>query len=264
MASSLILNVLALAALAAAAVLPLRSGAGRDGTLWAASGLAAVLAAGWAYTLLHGGWDTEFGTVLWVIVAASAALYLVLAGFARQAWRLAPLLMPYLAVLGLVASVLRGSPKPMVGGAPVVWVDLHIVVAVSIFALLTLGAVASLAVFLQERALKRKRPTALTALLPSVADAERLSGRLLEASEAVLAVGLISGMAIEYFETGALLRFDHKTLLSVAAFLLIGSLLLGHRVCGVRGRIAARVVLVAYLLVMLASPGVKFVTQIIL
>jgi ABC-type uncharacterized transport system permease subunit len=264
MAGPLILNALALAALIGAAIVPLRANAGRDAAFWAAAGLAALVPGLWAGRLLLGGWHTQFGTLLWVIAAASAALFLGLAALSRQGWRLGPLLLPYLACLGVIASVVRGEPRPMTGGAPALWVDLHILVAVSIFALLTLAAVASAAVFLQERALKTKRPNALTALLPSVADSERLSGRLLAASEVVLGAGLATGMAIQYFETGALLRLDHKTLLSLAAFALIGALLLGHRVCGVRGRLAARVVLIAYLLVMLASPGVKFVTQVIL
>lgn len=263
MASPLVLNGFALAALAVAAFLSLRSSAGRDGPFWAAEALAVSASGAWAGELLLHGWQAEFGTALWVIVAASASLFLVLATFARQAWRLAPLLLPYLAALGLIASVVRGEPKGVIADVPAVWIDLHILLAVAIFALLTLAAVASLAVFLQERALKRKRPTALTAMLPSVADSERLAGRLLTVSEAVLALGLATGMAVQYFETGAALRVDHKTLLSLAAFLLIGALLLGHRVCGVRGRVAARVVLLSYLLVMLASPGVKLVTQVL-
>ena len=75
---------------------------------------------------------------------------------------------------------------------------------------------------------------------------------------------MATGMATLYSESGMILRLDHKTILSGAAFVLIGALMLGHRICGVRGRIAARVVLLAYLLVILASPGVKFVTQVLL
>jgi len=264
MVPSLILNGFALAALVAAAAAAMRPGGGKDAVFWVAALLAALAPGAWVVELLLGGWHAQFGTLLWVIAAASATLFLPVAIATRQGWRLAPLLMPYLALLGVIASVARGEPQPLAEGAPALWVDLHIVVAVSIFALATLAAVSSLGVFLQENALKAKRPTMLTALLPSVADGERLAGRLLGASEAVLALGLASGMAIQYFESGSLLRFDHKTLFSLAAFVLIGALLLGHRVCGVRGRVAARVVLVAYLLVILASPGVKFVTQILL
>jgi len=142
-------------------------------------------------------------------------------------------------------------------------VDVHIVVSVLTYALLTLAAVASLAVFLQERALKHKKPTRLTRMLPAVLESETMAGRLLVASEVVLGLGLTTGMATQFLESGHLLRFDHKILLSIVAFVLIGLLLTGHRVCGVRGRLAARVVLMSYLLLTLAYPGVKFVTQVL-
>lgn len=264
MTGSVAFNIFALAALLPAAILPLRGGAGRDGAFWAAVALSVAGPGAWSVELLSRDWQTGLSAALWVSIFASAIIFAGMAMFSRQGWRLAPLLMPYLLALGLLASLVRGEPKPMVGGAPALWLDLHILVSVLTYALLTLAAVASLGAFLQEGALKRKRPTGLTRMLPSVADGEGLAGRLLLASEVVLGLGLATGMATQYFETGALLRLEHKTLLSVLAFVLIGALLAGHRVCGVRGRIAARVVLIAYLSLTLAYPGVKFVTQVLL
>lgn len=264
MSAPLALNAFALVSLLPAAIVPLRSGTGRTGLFWAVTALAVAGPAVFATALLSGAWQTDLGTTLWVSIAASAGLFTALAAATRQGWRLAPLLMPYLAVMGVLASVARGEPRPMVGGAPALWLDLHIVVSVLTYGLLTLAAVASLGVFLQERALKRKRPSGLTRMLPSVLDGERMADGLLLATEIVLGVGVATGMATQYFETGTILHADHKTLLSLLAFGLIGALLAGHRVCGVRGRLAARVVLVAYLLVTLAFPGVKFVTQVLL
>lgn len=263
MSTPLILNAVALASLLPAAILPLRAGAGRDASFWGGIGLAMIGTAAFALALVSGKWQTDVGTALWASIAACTILFAGTAWFSPPSWRLAPLLMPYLTAMGVLASVVRGDPRPMAGGAPAIWVDLHIVIAVLTYSLLTLAAVASLAVFLQEQALKRKRPTSLTRMLPAVIEGERLAGRLLAASELVLGLGLASGMATQYFESGVILRFDHKTLLSLIAFGLIGALLLGHRVCGVRGRVAARVVLVAYLLMTLAYPGVKFVTQVL-
>ena len=57
---------------------------------------------------------------------------------------------------------------------------------------------------------------------------------------------MLSGMATEYLTTGALMRFEHKTLLSSLAFLVIAALLVAHLRTGVRGRRAARLVLVAH------------------
>lgn len=131
-------------------------------------------------------------------------------------------------------------------------------------ALLSLSAVAALAAFLQERALKRKKRNRLTAILPSVLDSESLQVRLLAATEVVLGMGLATGMAVQYLETATLIEISHKTTLSILAFIVIGALLLGQRLWGVRGRAAARMVLLAYLLLTLAYPGVKFVTDVLL
>jgi ABC-type uncharacterized transport system permease subunit len=263
MSTPLILNAVALASLVPAAIIPLRGGAARDAAFWAVVGLAVAGTGAFSLALVSGDWHTDLGTALWLSIAASTVLLAGSAAVNPASWRLAPLLMPYLAAMGVLASVVRGAPQPMIGGAPAIWVQMHIGVSVLTYALLTLAAVASLAVFLQERALKRKRPSRLTRMLPAVIEGERLAGRLLLATELVLGLGLATGMATQYFETGALLKLDHKTLLSLVAFVLIGALILGHRVCGVRGRVAARVVLVAYLLITLAYPGVKFVTQVL-
>jgi len=100
-------------------------------------------------------------------------------------------------------------------------------------------------------------------MLPPMADSEQLQGRLLIASEIVLGLGLATGMSVLYFEQGILFRFDHKTVLSVATFVVIGGLLIAHAATGVRGRRAARLVLLAFLLLTLGYPGVKFVTDIL-
>ena len=53
-------------------------------------------------------------------------------------------------------------------------------------------------------------------------------------------------------------------MLTVTAFLVIAGLLIGHFRIGVRGRMAARFVLLAYLLMTLGYPGVKFVTDVLM
>lgn len=264
--SSLILNIVALLALIPAALVALRGNDGRNATFRLTLALAVIGPALWGVSLIGGQWQTGLSVTLWVSIAATAALFALLCLGSTQGWRLAPLLMPFLMAVGLLASLVHWVEEapPLTGQIPAAWLDLHIIVSVLTYALLTLAAVASLATFLQERALKHKAPTHLTRMLPSVADSEAMAGRLLLASEVILGLGLITGMASQYFESGRLLALSHKVLLSLLAFGLIGLLLIGHRVCGVRGRMAARVVLLAYLLLTLAYPGVKFVTQVLL
>jgi ABC-type uncharacterized transport system permease subunit len=103
----------------------------------------------------------------------------------------------------------------------------------------------------------------LTALLPSVADAETLQIQLLGASGIVLGLGLLTGAATQYVENGDFMELNHKTIFALTAFLVIVLLLAVHHRTGMRGRQAARFVLLAYLLLTLAYPGVKLVTEVI-
>ena len=264
MPSTTALSLAAVAALLPAAVIGWR-GQGRDGLFWAGIALAVAGPGAWALAQIEGAGHAGLSVALWVTVAASMGLYAALAAASREAWRLSPLLLPYLVLLGLVATVWQGAPEPRAGGGPYgSWVFVHIVVSVATYALVTIAGVAGLAVALQERALKTKRPSRLTRLLPSVAEAEGLEVGLLAAAEAVLGLGVLTGISAHYLATGRLVALDHKTILSLTAFVVIGALLLAHKRVGLRGRRAARVALLAWLLLTLAYPGVKFVTSVLL
>src|SRR5690606_23343568 len=113
---------------------------------------------------------------------------------------------------------------------------LHIVTSVATYALVTLAAVSALAAVLKERALKAKRPTPFTQRLPAIAQCEHMTVRLLMAGEAVLALGIATGMALAYVETGTALVFDHKTVLIFTTFVVIGGILFFHARRGLRGK----------------------------
>ncbi len=80
----------------------------------------------------------------------------------------------------------------------------------------------------------------------------------------MLILGVCTGMATEHFDRGVLLKLDHKTLLSLLTVALVIGLLVAHHRSGLRGRRAARLVLLAYVLLSLAYLGVKFVTDVLI
>jgi ABC-type uncharacterized transport system permease subunit len=266
MVDSVILSLSALAALVPAALLAFRRASPRpDPLFWvtAAVAIAGPVVAG--ASRLQGSWQAGFSATLWISVAATMALFAVAAALLRQAARLAPLLLPYLLLLGVLATAWSKAPDRTVLAAPANgWLVAHIVASVTTYGLATLAAVAGVAVLLQERAMKRKRPTALTHKLPSVSDASSLQVQLLGAAAAVLAVGIVTGAAEEYLMTGQLLAFNHKILLTFLSLAVIAVLLAVHQRTGLRGQRAARLILLAYLLLTLAYPGVKFVTEVLL
>lgn len=262
---SAVLPFAALLAMVPAALLPYRREAKRDASFWLLLGVAISGPLVWAYVQMGPAWEAGLASALWVTVATTLLIFAVAAWVSAHAWRISVLLLPYLIVLGALAMVWQNLPlHRLAAGGAGSWFAIHIVVSVATYALLTLAAVAAAGVAIQEHALKRRRPSGLSRLLPSVADGERLQLRLLLATEIVLTGGLATGMAAEYRVSGSLLVFDHKIVLVLAAFAVIGLLLLAHWRSGVGGRRAARVVLLAYLLVTLGYPGVKFVTDVLL
>jgi ABC-type uncharacterized transport system permease subunit len=266
----LLFNLSALVALIPAAILPYlrRDGTGADirtPAFWAVLAAAAAGAVSWTWALYASGWRTGIAPSLWVTISLSLVLFAAIAAANRPFARLICLFAPYTVLIGAVATIWAqapGRPAPATGAAA--WLNLHIAVSVLTYALVTLAAMAALGVFLHERALKARRPSRLTAILPSVSEGERLQLRLLTASAVVLGLGLVSGMVIELLDRGVILEFTHKVLLSILSFAVILALLVAHRLTGLTGRRAARALLLAYLLLTLGYPGVKFVTDVII
>ncbi|MBK8175594.1 MAG: cytochrome c biogenesis protein CcsA [Rhodospirillales bacterium] len=260
------LSFVALSSIVPAVAQGFRGRAERDAVFWAS--FAVGIAGPVLWVLVHSStaWQTGLAATLWVTIAATMTLYAVVAATFRQAWRLAPLLAGYMLLLGLGAVVWHNAGGgPMQAGADArAWVDIHIATAVVTYGLVTIAAVAAFAAFLQERTLKRKRSTVVSRSLPSIADCDSLQFTLLQYGEAVLAMGLATGMGLLYRESGEILLFNHKIVLTVAAFVVIGALLIAHRWAGIRGKRAARLILLGYLLLTLGYPGVKFVTDVLL
>ena len=257
-------SVIALLCLIPATLQPWLPGGGKGFWFWGSLVLALLGPLDWTLWQTAGHWPTALSADLWVMISASLLLWGGVSLVSGAARRLGVLMMPYLLLLATLASF-----SATVGGtglsrhAPTAWVDLHILVSVATLGLLTVAAAAALACFIQSDALKRKRPTRLSRLLPPVTDSERLYEMLLIISELVLAAGVVTGMATQFLEIGRVLQFDHKTLFSLLAFVLIGALIAGRHWGGVRGHVAVRWALLAYSFVLVGYFGVKFVRQVL-
>ncbi len=264
MSASLMLSLSALATLLPAAVLPLRWPDQRNGLFWIVVAIGVAGSLIFSYALTGGVWHTGFAVTLWFTIATAMTLFALLAFVLRDCWRLGALLAPYLFLLGGVATIWSSTSLGLlVAAAPDAWLIVHIVAAVVTYGLVTLAAVAGLAVLLRERAVRTKSPSNIVRILPSIADAERLQVSLLQGGAVVMGLGLISGMAAQFFTTGSIIVFDHKVLFSIAAFVVIGVLVAVHYRSGLGGRRVARLALLAYLLLTLGFPGVKFVTDVL-
>lgn len=210
------------------------------------------------------GWQAGFSAALWASMAVSLLVFICVAIVNGEAYRLSALLLPYLIGLGLIALLFSAYAEaaPEIGSAA--WFQVHVLLALASYGVLTIGAIAGLAVLIQERALKRRRTGWSEKTLPPLSIAEDLQIKLLAWAAAFMAAALASGFANSLMGNGTWLELSHKVLLSILAFLVLVTLLVVHRITGMRGRRAARWVLVGYLLLTLGYPGVKFVKDVLI
>ena len=210
-------------------------------------------------------WGAGVAFSLRVTLLAILLVYCLTCLIYPFAHRLGILIFPYLLVLGVGAaglSTLDDSSHVFYSSSK--WIFVHIISSVLTYALISLSAIVSLAVYLSQRSLKGKKNNKLVALLPAINEGNKLQTKLLIFAQLILFCGLLTGVILQYFNTKTFLVFDHKTVLTTLAFLIIGFVVYLQERSGIRGKIAVRFIMFAYLMLTLAYPGVKFVGQILL
>jgi len=138
----------------------------------------------------------------------------------------------------------------------------HVLISVIAYALLTMAAVQSVLVALQDRRLRTHRTGGVLNALPSLKLMEQVLLQLLIASFLLLLLALITGFI--FLDDLFAQRLVHKTALSILALVLLAILLIGHFRFGWRGQKAARMTLGAYIALLLGYFGSKFVKELLL
>jgi len=140
--------------------------------------------------------------------------------------------------------------------------ELHLVLAIVAYSLVSVAAVQALLLAYQDRQLRRKRLGGVVRALPPLQTMEALLFQLIGAGFFVLSLAIVSGAMF----VGDLFaqHIAHKTILSLLAWLILAVLLWGRWRFGWRGRVAIRWSLGGFLTLMLAYFGSKFVVELIL
>ena len=224
-------------------------------------GLGALLAHGLA---LYSHLGLPANLNLGLVEAASLANWLIcafvlIASLRHSTLNLAVLLFPLAAVTLLFNQFSLSNTFPIEGRNGLFF---HIVVSLSAYSLFALASVQALLLAIQNHQLKQRHMGGLISVLPPLQTMERLLFELLFAGQLLLSLGILSGFIFldNMFAAG----MAHKTLLSLAAWVVFGLLLLGRWRLGWRGLTAVRWTLGGSLLLLLAYFGSKFVLQFIL
>jgi ABC-type uncharacterized transport system permease subunit len=181
-----------------------------------------------------------------------------------------PIVLPAAAVAALLPLAFGGAVVGLGGGNPTAF-RLHLLVAIFANSLLTIAALHALLMAALDRQLHARTavntPAAENKLFrhaPSLLAMERLLFQLIGAGFLLLTATVISGVFFSEQLFGRALRFEHKTIFALAAWLVFGGLLLGRASFGWRGRVALRWTLVGFMMLLLAYVGSRFVLEVVL
>ncbi len=160
-----------------------------------------------------------------------------------------------------------------------VWFKLHFFVANAAYGLMSLAALHAILMSWQDKKLRHHRPSSQMGFvqsilfgsgsgwmdkLPPLMTMERVLFSLLRVGFALLTLTVFSGVFFTQLLFGKPLIFDHKTIFALASWVMFGGLLLARWRSGMRGLQALRWVLGAFIVLMLAYVGSRFVLEVLL
>lgn len=198
-------------------------------------------------------WYVSVPTLLYIAVGAVQGFYVLFSLLNRQAlWRIGllcqPVLFFFLAVAYGGGSFFK-TEGFLVAAPALQW---HVLSATLAYGVLTLAALLAFAIIMRQAYLKAQTRSTFVANLPSLEVLEHAQTAALWVSFVFLVFAtLAGGMHAAQVSGGHVFIFGGKTFLTVLTFALVGTLIVGKRVCGVRGRQGARLVLMAYVLVII-------------
>ncbi len=151
------------------------------------------------------------------------------------------------------------------------WFKAHFIVATISVGLLSLAAMQAMLMSVYDRALHRQigivpnsRLSYWLEDLPPLMTIEGLLFSLIYVGFALLSLTVFSGLLFSQTLFGKPLVFDHKTIFALISWFLFAGLLVARWRVGLRGSAAIRWVLGAYVVLLLAYVGSRFVLEVVL
>jgi ABC-type uncharacterized transport system permease subunit len=166
-----------------------------------------------------------------------------------------------LAAIAVLLGALLATPGSGAAILPA-GVGLHVYTSLLAYSALAVAALHAVLLALQESRLRRRHPGGFVKLLPPLQIMESLLFQMLTLGFLLLTLSLLTGFL--FLEDMFAQHLVHKTTLSLAAWLLFATLLIGHWRFGWRGQTAVRWTIGAFVVLMLAYFGSKFVLELVL
>jgi len=204
---------------------------------------------------LNMGFYNALSLISWVV-----ALLIVLTTLIKPTENLAMVILPVTA-LALFLEFILPSER-IISSTTNFGLDIHIILSISAYSLLTIAALQAVILAIQERQLRARHPVRVMRILPPMQTMEDLLVQLLWVGFFLLSLGLATGLMFVHDILGQ--HLVQKTVLSILAWFIFGLVLFGRWTWGWRGKLLVRWTLGGFALLMLAYFGSKIVLELIL
>ncbi len=195
-----------------------------------------------------------------ILLGALVVLLLILVSLFKPVLNAAVALFPLAGVTLLLSAGLNGTDQGSSMITP--GIALHALSSALAFAVLSIAAVQAVIFGLQNQALRHHHTRGIVQSLPPLTTMERLLFELIWAGMALLTVSIASG--ILFLDNLFAQHLAHKTILSLAAWVIFATLLFSHHRLGWRGMRAVRWTLGGCAILLLAYFGSKFVLEVLI
>ena len=167
-----------------------------------------------------------------------------------------------LAALALTLEQAFPATEHLISKEAAVGLKLHILISILSYSLFCIAAVQAILLAVQNKHLHSKRPGGFVRALPPLETMETLLFRIVAVAFVLQSLSLVSGSF--YLKDIFAQHLVHKTVLSIAAWLVFATLLIGRWRFGWRGRTAIRWTLSGFVTLLLAYLGSKWVLEVLL
>jgi ABC-type uncharacterized transport system permease subunit len=207
------------------------------------------------------GFNLGFFNVLSAISWLTVLIYWV-ADLKHQLTNLQAFVLPPAAIFALLPAFNEANHFLPAAESPLFLA--HIAIALLAYSLFTFATLHALLMTIAERSLHNKPTLIKLPSFPPLMVMETLLFRIIGLGFVLLTITLISGMFFSELIFAKPMQFNHKSVFSIASWLIYGGLLFGRYQYGWRGLKAIRWTLAGFVLLLLAYVGSKFILQVLL
>ena len=204
---------------------------------------------------LNFGFYNSVSLMTWIIV-----LILIIASITKPIERLGIAIFPIASFALLLENTLPSNHiiLPSAAGE----LRFHILISILSYSLFSIAAIHAILLAIQNKFLRNKHPGGFIRALPPLETMESLLFQMIAFGFILQSISLITGMF--FLEDMFKQHLVHKTILSIAAWVVFAVLLWGRWQFGWRGRTAIRWTLSGFVILLLSYFGSKMVLEIFL